>query len=309
MAEPNEQAKGAAEQQPARESEPALPHVESPPLSLADEMRSKLIREKVVPQPIEPMRAPFAAVPEIKPHTEGAAKSSKPRLSLPRFGISPRLRSTAALAATVMIAAGLGAAFGAAIHKPHEPPSVHRDTALIEENAAMQKSIARLTKELTALKISIESSNKESLTRIGKLADRLDKLPETTGSIGKQAAATSAPAAATPIPFPPQAAVIANEPTPLPQARPHIAQQERRLPIVPGWSIYHIRNGTAWVENNGELFAAQVGVPLPGLGRVEALRRDGNQWLVVTAKGVISSAGESTAEARPKPYYPPYYRR
>ena len=302
MSEPNEQAKSAAEGQPAPEIKAELPHVESPPLSLADEMRSMLVREKIVPEPLEPMRAPFAAAPEVRPEAESAPK---PKLSVPRLGVSRRLRRTAALAATVMIAAGLGAAFGAVVQKRQEPPAIQRDAALIEENAAMQKSISRLTKELAALKTSVESANKDSQTRVTKLTDRVEKLTETTGSISKQAAATPVP---TP-PAPQVAAVTATEPTPLPQARPTVAQQDRRLPIVQGWTIYQIRNGVAWVENGGEVFAAQVGAPLPGLGRVEAVRRDGNQWLVVTAKGVISSAGESTADARPRPYYPPYYRR
>jgi hypothetical protein len=307
MSEPNEQAKNAAEGQPATEPKAELPHVESPPLSLAEEMRSMLVREKIVPEPLEPMRAPFASAPDIKLEPEAAPASTPRRLSMPRLGISRRLRRTAALAATVMIAAGLGAAFGAAVHKRQEPPAVQRDAALIEENAAMQKSIGRLTKELAALKTSVESANKDSQTRVTKLTDRFDKLAETTGSITKQAAVTPAPAAAPSQPAPQVAAVVPTEPTPMPPARPHIAQQERR--VLQGWTIYQIRNGVAWVENGGEVFAAQVGVPLPGLGRVEAVRRDGNQWLVFTAKGVISSAGESTAEARPKPYYPPYYRR
>jgi len=68
------------------------------------------------------------------------------------------------------------------------------------------------------------------------------------------------------------------------------------------------RNGQAVVETRGELFQVVPGVPLPGLGRVEAIRRDGNSWVVVTQKGMIMP-GDSTAAISQRPMYPPYYRR
>jgi hypothetical protein len=318
MAEPSEPAKSVTESGQPPEARPELPHVESPPFSLADEMKSELLRETtVLLESIEPTQAPSAAAPEIKANPDARSSGfaapklelpriKLPRLSLPGFAIPSRVRRTASLAATVMIAAGLGAAFGAAVNRRAEPApaSVQRDTALIEENAAMQKSIARLTRELAALKTSVDAANKENVARIGKLADKIDRIPETTGSISRQAAAAPPPPAAAPQ----AAAPVMTEPPPIPPARPAIAQQDRRS-IVAGWTVHEVRNGVIWVENRGELFGVQVGAPLPGLGTVEAVRREGNQWVVVTPKGIISSAGESTAaNVRPRPYYPPYYR-
>ncbi len=307
MAEPNEQSRNPASEQPAPDFRAELPHVESPPLSPGFEMTSEPIRERIAaPEPLAPMRAPFAAAPEINPgpgiQPERPVRAKldmphikMPRLALPRFTISPRLRRTASLAATVMIAAGLGAAFGAAVNKRPVEMAPQRDAALIEDNATMQKSIARLTKELAALKTSVDNTAKDSRTQIAKLTDRLERPPETTGSISKPAVAVAAPPAA--------------ETTPIPQARPMIAQ-DRRPPLAQGWTIREIRNNVAWVEFRGDLYAAQPGTPLPGLGNVEAVRREGNQWVVVAAKGIITSSGESTAAnmPRPKPFYPPYYR-
>jgi hypothetical protein len=307
MAEPHEQPKTVSDNpQPAATDKPTeLPHFQSPPLS--PELKSESVRERIAPQPLEPMR-PFASAPKLDsqnaeeerifalPHIE------VPKVSMPRFAMPSYLQRTASLAATVLIAAGLGAAFASAMNKQPKPEPQQRDAVLIEENAQLQKSVARLTKELAALKTTVETTSKESAARFARLNDRLDKPPETTGSISKQAVVVPPPAPPTPMP--------ATEPTPLPQARPVGVHQERRpLPIIQGWTIYQIRNGVAWVDNGGELFAAQVGAPLPGLGPVEAVRREGAQWIVVTPKGVISSAGESTAaDTRPKPYYPPYYR-
>ncbi len=307
MAEPNEQPKTVSDGvQPATDKPTELPHFQSPPLS--PELKAEPVRERIAPQPLEPMR-PFAAAPKLDPQKAEEERIFSlphievPKVSMPRFAMPSYLQRTASLAATVLIAAGLGAAFASAMNKQPKPEPLQRDAVLVEENAQLQKSVARLTKEVAALKTTVETSSKDNAVRIAKLNERLDRPPETTGSISKQAVVAPPPAAPAPMP--------AAEPTPIPPARPAGAQLERRpLPIIQGWTIYQIRNGVAWVDNGGELFAAQVGVPLPGLGLVEAVRREGSHWIVITPKGVISSAGESTAaNTRPKPYYPPYYRR
>ncbi len=306
MAEPNEQPKTVSDGvQPATDKPTELPHFQSPPLS--PELKAEPVRERISPQPLEPMR-PFASAPKLDPRKAEEERIftlphiEMPKMSMPSFSVPSYLQRTASLAATVLIAAGLGAAFASAMNRSPKAEPPQRDAVLIEENAQLQKSVARLTKELASLKTAVETTSKDSAARFAKLADRFEKSTETTGSISKQAAVAPPPAAPAPMP--------AAEPTPLPQARPAVSQPERRpLPIIQGWTIYQVRNGVAWVDNGGELFAAQVGVPLPGLGPVEAVRREGAQWIVITPKGVISSAGESTAaNTRPKPYYPPYYR-
>lgn len=309
MAEPNQEPKSI--ETGSAETKAELPAVESPPLSPGEDTKAA---------ETEP---PAAAAPEIKPEptrTEsiGAApepkieppkvEAKRPRFAIPpfkmpqmpvrpRIAISRRLRNGAALAATVMIAAGLGAAVGAAVNKRSVPAPVAAkpDTALLEENHAMQKSIARLTKELAALKTSIETVNKDNRSQIAKISEKLadrEKAPETTGSISKPATApVSAVAAVAPT----------AEPAPLPTPRP---------PIVSGWTVREVQNGAVWLEYRGDLYRAVPGIPLPGLGHVEAIRRDGNQWVVVTSRGIITSDLTSAANVpvRPRPYYPPYYR-
>jgi hypothetical protein len=70
-----------------------------------------------------------------------------------------------------------------------------------------------------------------------------------------------------------------------------------------------VRNGRIFVENRGEYFQVAPGVPLPGLGRVETIRREGDSLVVVTTKGLITEA-RTTASVRPRPqqrYYTPYW--
>ena len=60
-------------------------------------------------------------------------------------------------------------------------------------------------------------------------------------------------------------------------------------PIVPGWFVRNGGNGVVLVEGGGETYEVVPGAPLPGLGRVEAIRREGGRWIVVTPKGIITS--------------------
>ena len=51
-----------------------------------------------------------------------------------------------------------------------------------------------------------------------------------------------------------------------------------------------VRRGRALVESReGGMFVVTTGASLPGLGRVEAIKRQDGQWVVVTARGMITS--------------------
>jgi hypothetical protein len=313
MAEPNDIANGDKAVTPESkvesktETKVDLPTVESPPLSPAEKLSEPVLEAQ--------MKPPLA--PEVKPEPASAAtaETPKPRIAMPKVKlpafkmpamkmpdvkiavpkISRRMRRRAALAATVLIAAGFGAAAGAIATRTSAPTPAKPDTALIEENHALQRSVAKLNKDLTTLKANVESAARESKTQIAKatasLSDRLDKAMDVTGSIGKPATtpATTATAVSSPV----------VDPAPLPQPRPSIVQ---------GWTVREARNGRIWVEHRGELFAVAPGVPLPGLGRVETIRRDGDSLVVVTTKGLITETQTTTASVRPRPrYYTPYW--
>jgi hypothetical protein len=231
-------------------------------------------------------------MPNIKMPTLKIPAMKLPELKIATPKISRRMRRRAALAATIMLAAGFGAAVGAvAMRQPAQPPA-RPNTALLEENHALQRSVAKLNKDLTTLRANVETAARESKTQIAKatasLSDRLDKAMDVTGSIGKPA--TTAAAVSPPI----------ADPAPLPQPRPSIVQ---------GWTVREARNGRIWVENRGELYAVAPGVPLPGLGRVETIRREGDSLVVVTTRGLITET-QTTASVRPRPqqrYYTPYW--
>ena len=148
-----------------RELAPAkseLPTVESPPLSPGTEMPA------IVADTPEPAIATTAA----------AASATRPRLVL-----KARHKRYAMLAASVMFAAALGAVVGALTSGGLSAPA-RSEAAGIEENKAMQQSIARLGKEITTLKASLEQANKSAHAQIAKIAERLEHASaEFTGSI------------------------------------------------------------------------------------------------------------------------------
>ena len=60
-----------------------------------------------------------------------------------------------------------------------------------------------------------------------------------------------------------------------------------RLPTVEGWVLRDVANGSALIESRRGMYEVYAGDPIPGLGRVDAIRRQDGHWVVVTSKGLI----------------------
>ena len=242
-----------------------LPSVESPPISPATE--TPAIATDTPATAIEPIAV---ATPAVEPIADAAP------VAKPRFVLRPRHKRYALLAASVTFAAALGAVVGALASGGFSAPA-RPDVAAVEENKAMQQSIARLGKEITTLKTSLDQANKTAHTQIAKISERLEHATaEVTGSIS--APQTTAPVLAPlPVPRPAQRFAAVEPPPP---ARPS---------VVAGWTIRDIRNGYVYVENHGELYQVVLGAPLPGLGPVQSVKRQDGRWVVLTPKGIIVS--------------------
>jgi hypothetical protein len=61
-----------------------------------------------------------------------------------------------------------------------------------------------------------------------------------------------------------------------------------RLPKVEGWVLRDVGNGGALIESRQGIFEVYAGDPVPGLGHVDAIRKQDGKWVVVTTKGLIS---------------------
>lgn len=220
---------------------------------------------------------------------------------------TPGKRRFAAMAAAVALATIAGAAGGvfATMGVMHTADAA----ATAPASGALEAAIARIDADVLALKSGFEHTSKTTLTQFNKTTDRLDRIEkaqgepnakfaklseaieklraapapivaaaapvavapaapkEVTGSVTPPAAAAAAPAAAAPA-------------TPL---KPEVA----RLPTVDGWYIADVGYGGALIRNRRGTFEVYAGDVIPGLGRIDAIRKQDGRWTVVTDKGLI----------------------
>jgi hypothetical protein len=207
-------------------------------------------------------------------------------------------RRLSAMAAVVAIAACVGAISGALatagmMHFAASPaPAVQ-----VADTSALEASVARIDADVVALKANVEHSSKAGLTQFNRANDRLDKLEkaqaEPMAKLAKlsetvdklRATPPAAQAAAREVTgsiAPAQAAAAAAAPAP---AAPKV--EVGRLPTIEGWRLRDVANGGALIEGRGGLYEVYAGDPVPGIGRVDAIRRQDGRWVVVTSKGLI----------------------
>lgn len=258
---------------------------------------------------VEPPLAAPASVPPAAASTSAATNNSpsQPRaagLASAAGGLGSiigngvrRLRlQLAPLATTAALAAGVGAGGALAtlcFERVVERPTIEATS----DTAALAEAMARINADIARLKTGIDQSAKSSGAQMAKLAERLErneralaepnaKLAKLTDSIDRLdrriAAASAAPVMASSAPVETTGAI--PEP-PLPQPAPF--RDVAKAPVVTGWVLRNVYDGTALIEGRGGLVEVEPGDPLPGAGRVQAIRRQEGRWVVVTSKGLI----------------------
>jgi hypothetical protein len=210
----------------------------------------------------------------------------------------------AAVVALATVAGALGGALATAgIGKLMAEDSAQASAQVPAKDSALEATVARLDADIVALKASLEHTAKAGVTQFNKASDRLDKvekaqaepaaklakLSETVDKLrAAQASATTAAAAPAPAKevtgtVPQQAAAAAAAPAPAAPAKPEVA----RLPTVEGWVLRDVANGSALIQSRRGMYEVYAGDPIPGLGRVDAIRKQDGRWVVVTSKGLI----------------------
>ena len=219
--------------------------------------------------------------------------SSEPEVteSQAMFG-KRRIAALAAVVALAILAGALGGALATAALT-----HVAGDDAAIPGNHALEATVARIDADILALKAGVEHTSKLGMSQFNKTSDRLDKLEkaqaEPAAKIAKlseavdklRAAPATAPApvaAATGkgrhrLDCAPAAAAAATAPK----------VEVGRLPTVDGWVLRDVANGGALIEGRQGVYEVYTGDPVPGLGRIDAIRRQDGRWVVVTSKGLI----------------------
>jgi hypothetical protein len=197
-------------------------------------------------------------------------------------------RRLSALAAVVALAAIVGA-LGGAMATVGLQHFAAKDAAPVS-NPALEASVARIDGDIQALKAGVEHSSKLGMAQFNKTSERLDKVEKAQAEPAAKLAKLSetvdklrvAPAPVT------AAAAAAKEVTgsispPVTAPKVEVA----RLPTVDGWLLHDVADGGALIEGRQGMFEVYAGDPVPGLGRVEAIRRQDGRWVVVTTRGLI----------------------
>jgi hypothetical protein len=144
------------------------------------------------------------------------------------------------------------------------------------EPPLLEAALTQLKSEVAALKTSVEASSRTAGTQYNKLVERFDRIERAQSAAPKADAAP--PKETTGSVTPPSAAAALVPPAPVPGA------------VVPGWSVRDVYRGVAMLQSRaGGMVEVEPGDVLPGLGRIETIRRQDGRWVVVTSRGTITS--------------------
>ena len=67
-------------------------------------------------------------------------------------------------------------------------------------------------------------------------------------------------------------------------------QPSRAQRIVDGWVVRHVSRGVAVIQGRRiGAIEVEAGDVVPGVGRIESIRRQDGRWVVVTSNGLITS--------------------
>jgi hypothetical protein len=204
-------------------------------------------------------------------------------------------RRLSALAAVVALATVAGA-LGGALATAGLGHFLGGDTA--GGNHALETSVARIDADIQALKVGVDHTAKIGISQFNKTSERLDKIEKAQAEPAAKLAKLSETvdklrAAPAPVPVAAAASAAAKEVTgsispPAATAAATPSKNEvGRLPTVEGWLLRDIGHGGALIEGRRGIYEVYAGDEVPGLGRVDAVRRQDGRWVVVTTKGLI----------------------
>jgi hypothetical protein len=225
---------------------------------------------------------------------EAPGADLEPETSPSSDGMFGKQRLTA-LAATVALALVAGAVGGGLLATSDHTHVAGSDSAA-SGNRALEAAMARIDADLLAVKASVENTSRLGMVQFSQTSERLDKLEkaqaEPAAKLGKLSEALELLRDAQPsLASPPieTARVISKDITGsiTPPATLSTKTAVARPPVLQGWLLRKIANGVALIESHDGLFEVRVGDPVPGVGDVDAIRRQDGRWAVVTSKGLI----------------------
>ena len=200
-----------------------------------------------------------------------------------KFAARPRASRYAVLAASITIAAALGSVAGALAGNALMRPAPETSAAPTMNANALSKTLAQLSADIASLRAAVDASGKTTNAQLSKITERVERAEKAQAEPAQKIARLSE--AVERLERKPAA------PAPADVTGSIVEKQETRPPIVEGWVIRDIFDGRATVQSSRHgIYEVGPGAPLPGVGRVEAIRRQDGRWVVVTPKGLIVSS-------------------
>jgi hypothetical protein len=290
-----------ARSEPLAACAPEISVVEAPPLA-PDHEAPKAAAPKVEVPKVEAPKIEVAKVegPKVEgPKVEGP-KVEGPKVEGPKVEATKPKRRFAAVAAALALAIVAGA-LGGALASAGFGHLVGLAEATSPANGVLEAAMARIDADMLALKADVEHTSKTVVIQFNKTSDRLDKLEKAQADpAGKLAKLTETVDKLRAAPVVAPAAVVAASAAPKdvtgslapPQAAPASAAaapkvEVGKLPAVEGWVLTDVGYGGALIENRRGSYEVYAGDSVPGLGRIDAIRRQDGHWVVVTSKGLI----------------------
>ena len=297
----------AMAQEPAQS--PAGPALAAEPAQAAAELPADAPKSEAKADAAAPHAAKSDAAEAEAPHLPGKiiVMSSGDRAwadhssgSGPQAGEGQKLfgrRRIGALAAAVALAVMAGA-LGGALATASLTQHGAGEQAAASGSHALETSLARIEADILTLKASLDHTAKLGMSQFNKTTDRLDKLERAQAEPAARIARLSeavdklraAPAAPVPVAAAPAApkdvtGSISPPAAPAPAATPKV--EVGRLPTVEGWVLRDVARGGALIDGRRGIYEVYAGDFVPGLGRIDAVRRQDGRWVVVTSKGLI----------------------
>ncbi len=217
--------------------------------------------------------------PDAAETADGDAASEPPTDCAPRVSRFTVLAASLALAAAL---GGMGGVLGASLFmRPTSAIIVAGAKTGLEEIHALKENIVLARAEIAALKVSIDAGIRNASAQFTKLGERIDrveriqaepvaKLSKAVETLDRLARSETAGQATGSIALPPAA-----------------GGASANAGVVEGWVVRDVYRGTALIEGRMGMIEVDKGDTVPGLGRVDAIRKQDGRWVVVTSKGLI----------------------
>jgi hypothetical protein len=274
---------------PGKVEMPKTETVNASRIEIAETKTETIAARKIELANIEaPQLAP--QIDEITPSAGGDAAAAGDAAPEPaEESAAPYVSRFSVLAASLALAAALGAMVGALVAyglaRPGAIPAVAAGRTALEEIQTLKENVVQARVELAALKLSIDSANRNTGAQLTRISERIDRVER-----GQAEPAAKLTKALETLERLSRGEAASKDVTGSVVASASGLNQPAKPAAVEGWVVRDVYRGTALIEGRMGVIEVDQGDVVPGLGRVDAIRKQDGRWVVVTPKGVIMPA-------------------